>query len=329
VKIVYPANELPAGTRAATAEVQDFMDPESLSRDVTLTLSELPIILATEPTWVSFFLGSSLHWEFDTTLDVALSPDIILDDWKVVHRHWTSNGRVEDDLSQLCNFTDILQCELTEWVGDPNIKVSLLVRVPPGPGNSFTASLPLHENEQDGSNNVLHVNLISQTSTAVLQELIDEASDGDTVEFPAGVYVGRLDGQGKKLNLVGAGMSTSEGPSIAAIKSTQTALPTVIQLLEERDADSSDALIIGLGAESHVSGMELQTRGQGILQIGSALTLSNSVIKPVAGYSHNLNGFNGSTCWLNNRIEEWGYGDGNHCDSVINLTIQLLTRLSV
>jgi len=322
VKIVYPANELPPGTRAATAEVEDFMDPESLSRDVTLILSKLPTILATEPTWVSFLLDSNLRWEFDTTLDVALSPDIILDDWKVEHNYWTPGEfyeeYIENDLSHHCHFTDNLHCELTEWVGRPPIKVSLLIRVPPGSDNGFTASLPLHEDEQDGSNNILNVNLVSHVSTAALQALIDEAADGDTVDFPAGVYVGRLDGRGKKLNLVGAGMLTSEGASMAAIKSTQTALPTVIQLLDERNADSSDALIIGLGAESHVSGLELQTRGQRILQIGASLTLSNSVVKPVAGYSHNLNGFNGSTCWLNNRIEEWGYGDGNHCDAVIN-----------
>lgn len=316
--IVYPAGELPPGTRAATAEVDDFMDPESLKRNLSLRLAELPTIIATEPTWVSFYINSSLHWEFDTALDVVASPNIIVDNWKVEHNYWTSSGSVEDDLSQQCQFTDNLHCELTEWEGPPPIKVSLLVRAPSGSDHSFTASVPLQEGEQDGSDNILNVNFVSHVSTAILQELIDTAEDGDTVELPAGVYVGRLDGRGKRLNIIGAGMSTPEGVSNAAIKSTQASLPTVIQLLEERSSSSNAALIVGLGEESHVSGIELQTRGQGILEIAPALTLSKNVIKPVPGYSHNLNGFNGSSCWLNNRIEEWGSGEGNNCDALIN-----------
>lgn len=347
ITTVYPAGVLPQGTYPAVATVEQFTDPEALTREVWFVADEIPEVIDMVPTIISFRLSTDQYGKkYDSSLTIDFSSEIIIDDWTVKQ----AGGSF--DHSQQCVLANNIHCELNGLSN--RLLVSLTIRVPYGPNHSINATVPQQVGEQDISDNNLIIDLESSYSSDVLQELINTANEGDVVEFPAGIYTGRLDAKGKNLTILGAtGVDNLSASNLTPI---QDHLPTVIQVVTRKYTESFAAspnttyqsirqinyepVLIDLGDESHVSGIEFRTRGQSILgDSGKAITFSNNIVKPVPERLHDMDVLvidSGRTCWVNNRIEDWGSGENNICEKLINglndnttETTQMLSNLFI
>jgi len=329
--IVYPAGELPEGTYPAVATVEKFSDPHTLSREVSLVADEVPETIDMVPTTVGFGLETDLYQpEFSTSLTIEVSPDLIVDDWSVAQVFG------ERDYSHLCVFAENLHCELSELSGEYGLAVSLMIRIPYGANHQIIASVPQQVGERDISDNILTINLAASYSSDELQQLIDLATNGDVLQFPAGIYSGRLDGKGKNLSILGATDNDSSG--VSALTPSEDRLPTVIQLETRKYTETFspqygstfqsirqinyEPLLTNFGDETQISGIEFRTRGQSILgDSGKFISLSNNIIKPVPERSHDMDTLGtmiDHACWVQNRIEGWGAGENNLCETLID-----------
>lgn len=145
----------------------------------------------------------------------------------------------------------------------------------------------------------------SVDSVAALQDLVDLAEDGDTVELPEGRFLGTLNLSHKEISLVGA--NSGNGTELISTDRTQP-------------------LFKDGGVRVTLSNFTLRTTGGPLVQsFNINLTISDSVITPVEKMPHFMDGLlpqqNYHTRLWRNRITGWGHGDENTCRRLIGAAL--------
>lgn len=219
---------------------------------------------------------------------------------QIIRADFLSDG--PQAITSRCTINGDVHCTMNNVKNDHTLTLKLEYSVLSEVEDDISWQLVTSQPESDLSNNSATTSVRYALPMAQLQALIDSAASGDVIQFPAGEYVGTLDGRGKTLEVRGAAESK----------------PTVLI------SPSIDSYaLINVGVNSLYRQLTFRVGGSAVLFTnGQNLTIADSSFIPPLRGKHQTAGLvvgNNTYRLINNQISGFGIGDGNYCHQLIKL----------
>ena len=202
-----------------------------------------------------------------------------------------------------CTISNGLVCNMPEMASSDTLTLTFNYRVMSDAEHSLSWNVSAADPTLNNTANATTVTtVINANSVAVIQALVDAATDGDTVHLPSGRYDGVIDGRRKTLHVIG---STSDDRT---------------QLIS---TDVSRPILTNAGPRSTWSDIDWRTTGAPIAdRYFENLTVAFGTIAPLEGIAHNMEGLFGYDTDSSHRlrgmhVSGFGQGEGNHCTNLI------------
>lgn len=206
-----------------------------------------------------------------------------------------------------CVLTDSLRCEMPDvaWVDTLRLEFDYLVLEPVTGALAWTLSSDNGDDDEDAATWSSATSVRISESMDRVQAIIDAASDGDTLELPAGIFEGTLDARGLEIDVRGA-----SGAADASRQDRTVFLST----------DPAQPLLVNTGPRNTWSNIVWQTTGAPLAaDFGKNLTIADSVVRPVPGLAHRVDGlFDGkpASSYRLHASRVTGFGQGRDGDCI-------------
>ena len=297
VSITAQLNSALAGLKSDTVPAEFSLDLSPLApADVKITGDVLSVGNAINLNTVKAQVNlNNLVFDSDISVQIAIPTGVLIQSAELF-----STGA--ESLSSRCIVNSDVICSIDNIKQNDDIDLIVEYYLLDSEDHELLWTLTSSREDPETNDNNLITRLLYAKPVDELQALIDAASEGDTINLPAGVYEGGLSGRSRS--------------DITVQGSTDGEATVLLATGEDRPA------ITLIGKRSIWSNLELRSAGAPIVtRSRENATIADSVIVPITGRPHKVKHVfesqgSSSIRFLRNRFEGWGAETGDQCENL-------------